>query len=318
MFIDTIFGRKRLILAGLLLLVNLSGPRLACGKDQDTLRLPDIHYRRPIGIHQVFDYGFDLPVDSCRGYAFLYKVIFDPLPELNKPSHVRVKAKACYSSDRVIRSFVHGNFSSMDCSQTGMKIFTSGISKSEIYEWDIVIVPRDIGAYRLEIGWGEYFFAFNESGKLVYLDTMEDPDFKCLPNHPALNDKEIVIWGGNQNFTNVFRIVPPPFLNDTSIVYYKLTAKRDYPIGVKVSASPKRWQGPIKAGDVYEGSFPIVPDTVGHLGLVMFINEYMSPRGRMVENLARFPIHYILDEKGKLKFIAGYELKDETLLDKYK
>ena len=289
-------------------------------------QLPDVkipraqHERPQVGIHQVFDRGYDRPLDSCRGWPFLSKVVFEPLPELNKPTHVRVKLKACYSSEKEIRTSVRGTFASMDCSQTTSQILTAGITKGETYEWDIVIVPRDIGVYQLVLTCaGEQFthcFAFDESGKLAYLDRMFDQTFNPLPNHPALNTEEIVIWGSNSVFRNVFRVVPPPSLNDTSVVSYKITALRRYPAGVRVShGKPERWRGPIKGGDVCEGSFVLVPKAVGGHTELLIIRDILPTGGRPPITFATFTLFYILDEDGDLKFIAGYELEDQSLLE---
>jgi hypothetical protein len=287
------------------------------------MKIPGITERKPIGIHQVFDYGFDMPLDSCRWSKFLAKVVFDPLPELNKRTHVRVKLKACFSSDREVRASVQGDAASMLCNQTEPTILTSEMNEGEIYEWDLTILPRDIGRYILPFNIrGDqfaFFFGFNESGELVYLDKLEDPDFKALPNHPALNDEEIIIHDGNSIFKNVFRIAPPPSLNDTSTVHYKITALRDFPDGVRViQGRPRWWRGPIKAGDVYEDSFPLVTSMVGKNARVIGVEEAIPENPLRLKTYAVFSLFYILDETGKLKFISGYELHDESVLDEYK
>ena len=308
-------------MAGLLFLFGVVVVAGSFGQLPD-VKLPRSQHEPPqVGIHQVFDRGFDKPLDSCKGWAFLSKVIFDPLPELNKPTHVLVKLKACYSSEKEIRTSVSGTFASMDCSQTTSQILTPSITKGETYEWDLVIVPRDIGVYQLVLTCaGEQFthgFAFDESGKLAYLDRMFDQSFNPLPNHPALNDKEIVVWDGNAFFRNVFHVVPPPSVNDTSVVSYKIIALQDYPEGAKVTLHRARWwRGPIEGGDVYEGSFVLVPKTAGGHSEIISLYETTATKGRPPIRYAKFTLFYILDEDGKLKFIAGYELEDESVLER--
>jgi hypothetical protein len=322
MFLKKESIRKPSMLIGLLFLCCATALGLNPAQGQE-IKIPGITERRPVGIHQVFDYGFDMPLDSCKGGPFLIKVIFDPLPELNKPTHVRVKLKACFSSEREVRAFVQGDAASMLCNQTEPTILTSEMSEGEIYEWDLIILPRDIGRYILPFNIKgvqlSFFFGFNESGELVYLDKLEDPDFKALPNHPAVNGKDIIIHGKNTYFKNIFRIVPPPFLNDTSLVYYKLTALSNFPRGVKIMSPPTRlWKGPVKSGDVCEGSFTFVPKTTGRHTTILSMRDAAHPLEPGPERHAIFNIFYILDEEGELKFIAGYELHDESVLDEYK
>lgn len=312
---------RTLIALSLFLVCGITDLGLSFAQMQE-IKVPGATEGRPmVGIHQVFDYGFDMPLDSCKGGPFLAKVIFDPLPELNRRSHVRVKLKACYNSEREVTTGVFGTLWSMECSQTTKKILTPGISQGQTYEWDISVRPRDIGVYKLMLaldgGQFTYYFAFDESRNLVYLDRILDTSFNPLPNHPAVNDKEIIMYGKNKFFKNVFRIIPPPCLSETSVVHYKITALSNYPKGVRILRPPSRfWQGPVRSGDVYEGSFTLVPRTAGRHTNSLLVREAAHPLEPGAERYAIFNIFYILDQEGKLKFIADYELKDEPILEK--
>jgi hypothetical protein len=74
-------------------------------------------------IKQVFDYGFELPIDSCKSGAFLAKIYFEPLPQLNKPTKIYVKLRSCWETTKEVPIFdVRGNEESLDYTQLEPKL----------------------------------------------------------------------------------------------------------------------------------------------------------------------------------------------------
>jgi len=282
-------------------------------------------------IRQVFEYKWDQPVDSCSGlYPFFWQVRFDPLPEVNKPTKIYVKLKSCWgwkTDDEYPNIFVHSVFSgSMDF--TGIEPqWIPPIKKGDIYEGAITITPWDIGKYVIHIalitGGLEYYFDFDESGKLVHLSDREFESYSLLlPNHPLITDKEIYVKFNGQYVTNLFHITPPLSLNDTSTVYYRVITKDYYPDGMKIvtrdhhNFSFKMLPGPITKGDTLEGSFKVIPPRVGWNSIGLRVEE--PPREGAIPKNDTFSVQYHLLKDGKLLYIVKSQKEYNAFFEYYK
>jgi hypothetical protein len=285
-------------------------------------------------IRQVFDYGWDLPLDSCRGTAFLCQIRFEPLPQINVPSKVYVTLRACSdcrmkpeSSHALVRKDIIFNVYSgeddMDFTELEPKWFPP-YKKGDIYEGAITIVPRETGKHRVCIfveGFGEpcFNFGFNEKGELVHLsDTWDFPPID-LPNLPLITDKEVYVKFNGKYITNLFHIYPPLSLKDTSTVDYRVVTKAKYPEGLKLitrdgaNISFKMIPGPINKGDTLEGSFKAVPPRVGWNSIGLGVEE--PPRQGIKPQNDSFSAQYNLLKDGKLLFIAKGQKAYETFFN---
>ena len=147
--------------------------------------------------------------------------------------------------------------------------------EEDVYEGSFTITPREIGTFWLMIrAWGdafkgnshnefEIYFTIDESGKTIHFSNIEDNEYMANnpPAHPPIQDDQVSIrYPSGMDFSNSFRIVPPPRVNDTSTVYFELTSNRYCPEGVQLSLKltpnleiitvPSSWVGEVKYGDV--------------------------------------------------------------------
>jgi len=277
-------------------------------------------------IRQVFEYGFELPIDSCKGGAFLSQIRFEPLPQLNKPTKIYVKLKSCWETTKVVPRFdVRGNEESLDYTQLEPKLLPP-IKKGDVYEGEITIIPRDIGKYLLHIfmviGGVDVKFGFNESGELVHLSNKGFFPKTELPNHPIISDKEIYVKFKGTYVTNLFHITPPLSLNDTSTVNYRVVTKTDYPDGLKIvtrdgpNISFEMIPGPVAKGDTLRGSFTAVPPRVGWNSIGLGIEE--PPEEGVKPRNDSFSAQYHLLKDGKLLFIAKSQKGYGALINYYR
>jgi len=281
-------------------------------------------------IRQVFENrgGWDLPLDSCGGYGFLYQIKFDPLPEVNRPTKIYVKLKSCGNWDIIPeeaqqppyiqdpRFIVHAGEEIMDFTELEPKWYRP-IKKGDIYEGSITIVPRVIGRHGISIagqGVGALRFQFGfDRGSFPISD---------LPNHPAITDKDIYVKFNGQYVTNLFHITPPLSLNDTSTVYYRVITKDYYPDGMKIvtrdhhNFSFKMLPGPITKGDTLEGSFKVVPSRSGANSFALGIEE--PPREGVKPKNDRFIARYHLDKDGKLLYIVRTQKESKIFYEYFK
>ena len=289
-------------------------------------------------IKQVFEYKWDLPVDSCDGWdTYLWQIRFDPLPELNKPSNIYVKLKSCwekksagvgthpiYKEGPLFK--VSSNENVLDYTPFVEPRWLYPIKKGEIYEGTIAIVPRDIGKYCIHIIGGSFEtfidFAFNENGELVHLSDQGIFPKEDLPNHPLITDKEIYVKFGGTYVTNLFHITPPLSLNDTSIVNYRVVTKVDYPYGLKIvtrdgpNISFEMIPGPVAKGDTLRGSFIAVPPRVGENSIGLGIEE--PPREGVKPQNDGFSAYYHMLKDGKLLFISNNPKGYGALINYYR
>jgi hypothetical protein len=288
-------------------------------------------------IKQVFEYKWDLPVDSCDGWdSYLWQIKFDPLPQVNKPSNIYVKLKSCwemktsgvgshpiYNEGPLFR--VSSDENALDYTPFVEPRWLYPIKKGEIYDGTIAIVPREIGKYRLHIIGGRFEtflnFGFNEKGELVHLSDRGIFPKNDLPNHPAITENEIYVKFGGTYVTNLFHITPPLSLNDTSTVYYRVITKDYYPDGMKivtrdVKISFKMLPGPITKGDTLEGSFKVVPSRSGANGFALDIEE--PPREGVKPKNDRFIARYHLDKDGKLLYIVKTQKESKIFYEYFK
>jgi hypothetical protein len=287
-------------------------------------------------VRQVLEYKWDMPADSCRGPEnYLWQVRFEPLPEINKPSKMYLKLKACWDEknarEGVAPLFKEGNFfriqapeASLDFTQFDKPRWPYPIKKGEIFEASSTIIPRDIGRYPIAI-FGGYLeirmnFGFDENGKLVNLSDVAVFPLTNLPNYTPITDKELYIKFAGKYVTNLFHIIPPLSFGDTSIVYYRVVTKVDYPEGLKLITHDgrnidfKMMPGPINKGDTLQGSFKAVPPHVGRNSIDLGIEE--PPKEGVKPKNDSFTAQYNLLEDGKLLFIVKNQ-KEYNIFYKY-
>lgn len=285
-----------------------------------------VHTKPKQEIRQVFEYRWDQPVDSCSGsYPFFWQVRFDPLPEVNKPTKIYVKLKSCWewkTDDKYPNIFVIAGEGIMDFTQLE-PTWIPPIKKGDIYEGSITIIPREIGRHGITIalitGEASFQFGFYENGELAHLSERGSFPKSDLPNHPAITDNDIYVKFNGQYITNLFHIVPPLSLNDTSTVYYRVITKDYYPDGMKIvtrdgKISYKMLPGPITKGDTLEGFFKVVPSRSGANGFALDIEE--PPREGVKPKNDRFIARYHLDKDGKLLYIVKTQ-KESKIFFKY-
>ncbi|MDH4222668.1 MAG: hypothetical protein OEV55_03910 [candidate division Zixibacteria bacterium] len=277
-------------------------------------------------IKQIFDYGFESPVDSCKGGAFLAQISFESLPQLNKPTKIYVKLKSCWETTKEVPHFdVRGNEGSLDYTQLEPKLLPP-IKKGDEYEGEVTIIPRDIGKYLLHIfmvkGGVDVKFGFNESGELVHLSNKGFFPKTELHNHPIISDTEIYVKFGGTYVTNLFHITPPLSLHDTSIVNYRVVTKVDYPDGLKIvtnygrNISFEMVPGPVNKGDTLRGSFIAVPPRVGKNSIGLGIEE--PPREGVKPQNDSFSAQYHLLPDGKILFISKGQKQYGSLVSYYR
>lgn len=351
-------NKKRLGLGLIVILVITFGvflilPRLIFSDDEELRKSITVTAKKPPElekyitkheppkqeIRQAFENegGWDLPLDSCGGYGFLYQIRFDPLPEVNKPTKIYVKLKSCGNWD--IRSeeaqqppyiqdprfIVHAGEEIMDFTELEPKWYRP-IKKGDIYEGSITIVPREIGRHGICIagqGIGQicFYYGFDEDGKLVHLSDRGGFPKSDLPFHPLITDKEIYVKFNGQYVTNLFHITPPLSLNDTSTVYYRVITKDYYPDGMKIvtrdgKISFEMLPGPITKGDTLEGSFKVVPPRLGANSFALDIEE--PPREGVKPKNDRFLARYHLDKDGKLLYIVKTQKESKIFYEYFK
>lgn len=303
------------------------------GKPQDT-----IHTEPKQEIKQVFEYKWDLPVDSCDGWdSYLWQIKFDPLPQVNKPSNIYVKLKSCWEmktsgigSHPIYKEgplfSISSDENALDYTPLVEPRWLYPIKKGEIYEGTIAIVPRDIGKYRIRIigvGFETFLnFGFNEKGELVHLSDRGIFPKSDLPNHPAITENEIYVKFGGTYVTNLFHITPPLSLHDTSTVNYRVVTKVDYPDGLKIVTRDhhnikfKMLPGPITKGDTLEGSFKVLPSQAGWNSIGLGIEE--PPRDGVKPKNDSFSAQYHLLKDGKLLYVVKSQEEYEAFYKYYK
>ncbi|MCJ7458946.1 MAG: hypothetical protein MUP17_08140 [candidate division Zixibacteria bacterium] len=287
-------------------------------------------------IRQVFEYKWNMPLDSCHGRdPYFWLIKFDPLPELNKPSKIYVRLKSCwdqnaspvgshpiYKEGPLFRVYSDENI--LDSPQLVEPRWLYPIKKGDIYEGSITIIPRDVGLYRIcffDPGWACFNFGFNENGELVHLSDRGNFPIGNAPNHPAITDKEVYVKFNGKYVTNLFHISPPLSLNDTSTVDYRVVTKVDYPEGLKLitrdgaNISFKMIPGPINKGDTLEGSFKAVPPRVGWNSIGLGVEE--PPKQGIKPKNDSFSAQYNLLKDGQLLFIAKGQKGYRTLSSYY-
>jgi len=277
-------------------------------------------------IKQVFEYKWDMPLDSCGRSPFLRQIKFDPLPEINKPSKIYVKLKSCWETTKESPNlFVIADEGNMDFTQIEPR-WLPPIKKGDIYEGSITVIPREVGIHGIVIalitGEASFYFGFNESGELVHLSNRGGFPKNDLPNHPLITDKEIYVKFNGQYVTNLFHIVPSLSFGDTSTVYYRVITKVDYPEGLKLITRDdknidfKMLPGPINKGDTLEGSFMAVPPRVGWNSIGLGVEE--PPRQGIKPKNDSFSAQYNLLKDGQLLFIAKGQKAYETFFNYYR
>ncbi len=289
-------------------------------------------------IKQVFEYKWDLPVDSCDGWdQYLWQIRFDPLPQINKPSNIYVKLKSCWeqktSSIGVHPIYkegplfnVYSDENALDYTPFVEPRWLYPIKKGEIYNGTIAIVPRVVGKYRIHIigiGFETFLnFAFNENGELVHLSDQGIFPKEDLPYHPLITENEVYVKFGGKYVTNLFHITPPLSLHDTSIVNYRVVTKVDYPDGLKIvmrdhkNFSFKMIPGPVAKGDTLRGSFTAVPPRTGENSIGLGIEE--PPREGVDPQNDGFSARYYILNDGKLSFISNSSKGSSALFNYYK
>jgi len=285
-----------------------------------------IHTEPKQEIRQVFEYQWDMPLDSCGLSPFLRQIRFDPLPEVNKPSKIYVKLKSCWGGAKEPPNiFVIAAEETMDFTQLEPK-WLPPIKKGDTYEGSIAITPREIGRHGITIalitGEARFQFGFSENGDLAHLSEWRSLPISDLPNHPAITDKEIYVKFNGNYVTNLFHITPPLSLNDTSTVYYRVITKDYYPDGMKIVTRDhhnikfKMLPGPITKGDTLEGTFKVLPSQAGWNSIGLGIEE--PPRDGVKPKNDSFSAQYHLLEDGKLLFIAKGQKGYGALFNYYK
>ena len=277
-------------------------------------------------IRQVFEYRWNRSLDSCDYWdPFLWQIRFDPLPELNKPSKIYVSLKSCWEADKKApRLDVYADENLIDYTQIEPK-WLPPIKKGDIFDGCITIVPRDIGKYMIcifELDGPCFILGFDENGELVHLSDRGSFPISDLPNHPAITEKEIYVKFNGQYVTNLFHITPPLSLNDTSMVYYRVVTKVDYPDGMKIVTRDhhnikfKMLPGPITKRDTLEGSFKVLPSQAGWNSIGLGIEE--PPRDGVKPKNDSFSAQYHLLKDGKLLYVVKSQEEYEAFYEYYK
>jgi len=342
-------NKQRLGVGIIILIITLGAflvlPRVISSNGQAKLheKIPYIpgmdttHVEPKQEIRQVFEYKWDLPVDSCHGReSYFWQIRFDPLPELNKPSKVYVKLKSCwemktsgigthpiYKEGPLFKVYADENI--LDAPQLVEPRWLYPIKKGEIYEGSITIVPRDVGLNRIcffDPGWACFNFGFNENGELVHLSDRGSFPKTDILHHPLITEKEIYVKFGGTYVTNLFHITPPLSLHDTSIVNYQVVTKTDYPEGLKIVTRDGRHinfemiPGPVAKGDTLRGSFIAVPPRVEWNSIGLGIEE--PPEEGVKPRNDSFSAQYHLLKDGKLLFIAKSQKGYGALVSYYR
>lgn len=187
-----------------------------------------------------------------------------------------------------------------------------------------------------------FHLTIDESGKLVHLSKMRDFDYTETITHPPVVGNEIELkyrvskdldGSITDDFINNFHITPPPALDETSVVYFELTANRECPEGVQFYFSwtenmelfdlPNSWLGEVKTGEVDTDSFKIVPKSAGCGSFELWVRANSIPEGidfarrpaaKPEQATGTYYVTLFIDESGKLTFVgraaAKYIQKD--------
>ncbi len=284
-------------------------------------------------IKKTIDYGWGLgQKDPHWKRGFTGQITVDSLPELNKTTKifVKIKCKTYWESAPGFR--VRGYEESMDYTQLEPE-WLPPITPEDVYEGSFTITPREIGTFCLRIrAWGDafggnssnvftFFFTIDESGKTTHFSNIEDHEYMAngLPAHPPIQDNQVNIrYTSGMDFSNSFRIAPPPKVNDTSTVYFELVSNRYCPKGVQLSlrlspnlemfSLPSSWVGEVKEGDVYKDSFEIVPKTTDLAFLHLEATAYSPSKEVLDKRRGRaqriFNLWFAFGTSGKVNYIG--------------
>lgn len=284
-------------------------------------------------VKKTIDYGWDLgQKDPYWKRQFTGQIIVDSLPELDKTTKILVKIKSKYGTQSAPGFLVMGPSHSVDYTHPEPE-WIPPITPEDVYEGSFTITPREIGTFWLRIrAWGEAFkgnshnefeiyFTIDESGKTIHFSDIQDHEYMAngLPAHPPIQDDQVNIRYHNRgDFSNSFKVAPPPKVNDTSTVYFELISNRYCPLGVQLFLSlspnldvfslPSSWIGEVKEGDVYRDSFKIVPKTTDFAFLHLEAKAH-SPseevRDKRREIAGRiFNLWFAFDTSGKINYVG--------------
>lgn len=284
-------------------------------------------------VKKTIDYGWGLgDKDPYKKRGFTAQITYDSLPELNKDTRILLKIRSKFRHQNAPGFVIRGPDQSVDYTQLEPE-WPPPLGTEDIYEGSFSITPREIGTFSFRIrAWGEPFrgsshnefslyLTIDESGKTIHFSNIQDYEYmdNGLPAHPPIKDHQVHIrYSSRGDFSNSFRIVPPPKVNDTSTVYFELTCNRYCPEGVQLSLEltpnleiitvPSSWVGEVKKGDVYRDSFEIVPTTTDNA--ILRLNATGDSPSRDVLDKRRgraqriFGLFLAFDSSGKVNYVG--------------
>jgi hypothetical protein len=285
-------------------------------------------------IKKTIDYGWGLgKKDPYWKRQFTGQITADTLPVLNKTTKILVRIKSKYGTQSAPGFVIRGCEWGVDYTQLEPE-WPPPISPEDVYEGSFTIKPLEVGTFGLRIrARGDpfrgsshnefgFYFTIDESGKTIHFSNIQDHEYMANnpPPHPPIQDDQVKIrYPGGRDFSNSFKIAPPPKVNDTSTVYFQLISNRYCPQGVQLSlilspnleifSLPSSWVGEVREGDANKDSFRIVPTTtdLAFLALVVegnSISKEVLDRGRVTAR-RRFNLHFSFDDaSGKLEYVG--------------
>lgn len=273
-------------------------------------------------IQEIINYQWNLQLneEEIKLYPYSALITFEALPELGKTTTVILKLQAhqfCYQEPMtsILRAYHKGDeIGPFECSEIEPG-WNPPVKKGNIYEGKFSFKAEKPGDYVIGIKINtssactektesvfHVFFSFDETGKLVSLQGR-----KSIPENNA-----IILKFEEASFTNSFRINPPPSLNDTSLVLYRIIIKDEIPQdlkisivgsdGVDITELPDKATG--VSGSVYycKGGFRIIPKKSGDGYFILQVEE-VPELDKISFEKKDFKIIFNLDEQGKLKSI---------------
>jgi len=280
-------------------------------------------------INRIIDYqwGVQLSEEEIKAFPYSSRLTFESLPELGKTTKVNLKLQAhqfCYQepSINIMRTWSkEGELGSFECSEIEPR-WTTPIKKGDIYE----------GAFSFKTdSAGKYVFAImvktsaactktTEAIFHIFLDLDESGNLTSLRgDKPLQEDNAIKLSFEEDQIKGYFRINPPPSLNDTSHVNYRIIIKDKIPqeLRTSITGSPGLSvidfprESSVISDSVYylNGFFKFVPAKIGE-GYFILTAEKI-PQLETSDSIKKdFKVRFILDEKGK------FESMDKEIIPK--